>query len=865
MRPENAAPRADKTTRLADYRAPDWLVRETRLTFDLHPTATRVTATLKVVRNGAGPADLRLDGHSMRRVSATIDGAPVPDDAMTEGDESLTVSASVLPEDEFEWVCVTEIDPTANTALEGLYMSNGMYCTQCEAEGFRKITYYPDRPDVMARFSVRIEGDAPVLLSNGDPVASGALPDGRRFAEWRDPWPKPSYLFALVAGDLVSHDDTFVTMSGREVRLHIWVRPGDENRCAYAMDALKRSMKWDEENYGREYDLDVFQIVAVEDFNMGAMENKGLNVFNSKYVLASPETATDADYERIEAIIAHEYFHNWTGNRITCRDWFQLCLKEGLTVFRDQQFSASQRSAPVRRIADVATLRARQFREDSGPLAHPVRPEAYVEINNFYTATVYEKGAELIRMLHLLVGAEAYRAALDLYFERHDGQACTIEDWLKVFEESTGRDLSQFALWYAQAGTPHITVKEDYSGGVYTLTLTQKTNPTPGQEEKRPLVIPCAYGFLGANGDEIGAPGVLILDMAEKSFRFPLPERPVASLFRNFSAPVIVERETTTETLAFLLRHETDPFNRREAARAYGLILARRLIAEDGAVDDAWISSMRALLLDEALDPALRALALGLPSQDEVAADLAAEGEIVDPDAVYAALRRMGEALAGALAPDLRRVRDEMAPSGPYTPDADGAGRRSLANAALSLLALVDAAAAEAAFAAADNMTDSLAALRALVHENAPGADAALAAFRDRWRGDSIVMDKWYAVQATSPAQGAVDRVAALAKAPDFPWRNPNKFRALIGAFAAGNPVRFHQKDGAGYRLLADWLIRLDAVNPQTAARVAGAFETWARYDAARQDLIRGELRRIAERPDVSKDMDEMTGRMLGG
>ncbi|QIE54915.1 aminopeptidase N [Pikeienuella piscinae] len=867
MRPEDAAPRADQTTRLVDYRAPDWLVEETRLNFDLQPTATRVTATLKVKRNGTGPADFRLDGHSMRLLSAAIDGRPVPAEAMIEGEESLTVSAAALPESAresgFEWTCVTEIDPSANTALEGLYMSSGMYCTQCEAEGFRKITFYPDRPDVMARFEVRIEGDAPVLLSNGNLVASGALRDGRRFAEWRDPWPKPSYLFALVAGDLVSHDDRFTTQSGREVALRIWVRPGDEDRCAYAMDALKRSMKWDEEVYGREYDLDLFQIVAVDDFNMGAMENKGLNIFNSKYVLASPETATDADYARIEAIIAHEYFHNWTGDRITCRDWFQLCLKEGLTVFRDQQFSADQRSAPVCRIADVATLRARQFREDSGPLAHPVRPEAYVEINNFYTATVYEKGAELIRMLRLLVGASSYRAALDLYFDRHDGEACTIEDWLRVFEDATGRDLSHFALWYSQAGTPRVSVKEDYDQGVYTLTLAQETKPTPGQREKRPLVIPCAYGFLDADGRNLGEDGLLVLDKAEQSFRFDLPERPVASLFRNFSAPAIVERRISPADRAILMGHDTDPFNRWEAARAFALSIAGELADGGGRIDPDWIAALRTTVTDESLDPAFRALVLALPGDDEIAGEIAAKGGVVDPDAIHHALDQMAETLAEATAPTLRELRAKMAVTGPYAPDAESAGRRSLANAALALLTHVDGGeAAEAAFSKADNMTDSLAALRALVHRGAPGAERALMDFRDRWRSDLLVMDKWLMVQATSPAPGALDRVKALAET-DFNWRNPNRFRSLIAAFAAGNPVGFHAADGAGYRFFADWLIAMDDANPQTAARTAGAFETWRRYGERRQALIRTELERIMAKPGISKDMGEIVGRIL--
>ncbi|MEL6427009.1 MAG: aminopeptidase N, partial [Pseudomonadota bacterium] len=499
---------------------------------------------------------------------------------------------------------VTRCNPAANTSLDGLYMSNRMYCTQCEAEGFRKITYYPDRPDVMARFSVRIEGDAPIMLSNGNPVASGP-----GWAEWEDPWPKPAYLFALVAGDLVKVEDRFTTRSGREVTLQIWVRPGDETRCDFAMDALKRSMRWDEDVYGREYDLDLFMIVAVDDFNMGAMENKGLNIFNSKFVLASPQTATDMDFERIEAIIAHEYFHNWTGNRITCRDWFQLCLKEGLTVFRDQQFTADMRSEPVKRIADVKALRARQFREDAGPLAHPVRPEEYIEINNFYTATVYEKGAEVIRMLRLIVGEAGYAAALDLYFDRHDGQACTIEDWLTVFEDATGHDLAQFKLWYSQAGTPRVAVEEAYADGTYTLTFRQTVPPTPKQPDKRPMVIPIAYGLLDRSGTEVAA-GMVTLDSAETKVSITLPERPVPSLLRGFSAPVRLDHYMSAEDRAHILAHDTDPFNRWEAARATAL----DIVVAGGRPDQVFLDGMAAVLSDEGLDPAFRALVLTPPA-----------------------------------------------------------------------------------------------------------------------------------------------------------------------------------------------------------------------------------------------------------
>lgn len=876
MRPETApiaeesapgAKPADLPTRLADYLPPDFLIEDVHLVFDLSPTATRVRARIDFRRNGEGAADFLLHGRKLALISAAVDGRDVMGELeVTEAGLRL---AGPLPE-RFTWECETEIDPSANTELEGLYLSNGMFCTQCEAEGFRKITYYPDRPDVMAVFHVRIEADretCSVLLSNGNPVARGDLPDGRHFAEWHDPFPKPSYLFALVAGDLVAHVDNFRTRSGRDVRLEIWVRPGDEDRCAYAIDCLKRSMRWDEQVYGREYDLDLFMIVAVDDFNMGAMENKGLNIFNSKYVLASPETATDRDYELIESIIAHEYFHNWTGNRITCRDWFQLCLKEGLTVFRDQQFSADQRSAAVMRIGDVQTLRARQFREDAGPLAHPVRPEEYVEINNFYTSTVYEKGAEVIRMLHALVGADAYRRALDLYFERHDGQACTIEDWLKVFEDATGRDLSQFKHWYTQAGTPRVKVSEDWDEGKgrYTLTLRQRTPPTPGQPEKAPMVIPIAFGLLGPEGEEFDA-GMLELTEAEQSWSFDLPARPVPSLLRGFSAPIIIDRTSSDAERAFLLAHDSDPFARWEAGREYGIEIARSLL-RGAQVPTAWTEALGALLADDSLDPAFKALALDAPGEEELAAEIAAAGEIVDPDAIHRAVTTMKRALGTALEPALTRAHSELATEGPFSPDAESAGRRALRNRAMMLLAAAGEeglALADRQFRAADNMTEALPALTALVHHGARTAEERLAEFHARWRDDALVLDKWLTIQATSPQPDTLSRITALAGAPDFDWKNPNKFRALIGAFAMANPTRFHAADGSGYRFVTDWLIRLDPANPQTAARMAGAFESWARYDSDRREKMQAEMKRLLEQPGLSRNTREIVERIRG-
>jgi aminopeptidase N len=631
------------------------------------------------------------------------------------------------------------------------------------------------------------------------------------------------------------------------------------------MDSLKRAMRWDEEEYGREYDLDLFMIVAVDDFNMGAMENKGLNIFNSKYVLASPETATDRDYELIEGIIAHEYFHNWTGNRITCRDWFQLCLKEGLTVYRDQQFSGDQRSQAVKRIADVQLLRSRQFREDAGPLAHPVRPESYVEINNFYTATVYEKGAEVIGMLARLVGREGYRRALDLYFERHDGQACTIEDWLKVFEDATGRDLTQFKLWYSQSGTPRLNVSEDYRDGVYTLTLTQHMPPTPGQRNKKPMVIPVAYGFLGPGGGAIGKPGLLELTKEAETFVFDLPARPVLSLLRGFSAPVIVERRIGNEERAFLLAHDTDPFTRWEAGRAFALGLLARLSGDNATIPDPdFLRAMQSVLRDETLDPAFRALTLALPSEEDIAQHIAVQNGVPDPEAVRAARRALNVALARQMQADLERTYVQMLPEGPYSPDAVAAGQRALQALALDLLTLIDEerVLARRQFRRADNMTQKLAALGTLVAEGA--AEAELAGFYADWRHDRLVIDKWFAVQAAaSPPDRALAAVEELTRHPDFEWKNPNRFRALIGAFAMNNQAGFHRADGSGYDLTADWLITLDALNPQTTARLCGAFETWRRYDTGRQEKMAAALNRIAARPGLSKDTGDIVARIL--
>ncbi len=845
------------TVYLADYQPYSHVIDRVDLTFRLHPTATRVLARLNLRANPLRKDrnHLRLDGEGVTLVSCRLDGQTI---TPTLDAQSLTIAAHELPNGPFILETEVEIAPEGNTALEGLYMSNGMYCTQCEAEGFRKITYYPDRPDVMSRFKVRVEADLPVLLSNGNLTGQGP-----GWSEWDDPWPKPAYLFALVAGDLRAHSAKFTTASGRPVDLNIWVRPGDEDRCAYAMDSLIRSMRWDEQVYVREYDLDVFNIVAVDDFNMGAMENKGLNIFNSRYVLASPETATDDDYTRIEAIIAHEYFHNWTGNRITCRDWFQLCLKEGLTVYRDHQFSGDMRSAAVRRIEDVATLRGRQFREDAGPLAHQVRPESFIEINNFYTATVYEKGAEVIGMLKSLVGEGGYKRALDLYFDRHDGDAATIEDWLRVFEDATDRDLSQFKLWYSEAGTPRLKVTDHWENGVYTLTFAQTNPPTPGQPEKQPKVIPIKVGLLNPNGDEVVPTIMLEMTRAKQSFRFDgLAARPIPSILRGFSAPVVLDRKAPATERAFLLAHDTDPFNKWEAGRTLAKEVVADIVLKGASVSSDWLDALAAVTFDETLDPAFRALCLRLPGEDDIAQTIHAMGRIPDPAKIHAARREMAGALSIRLGEGLLRLYKDLDDNAPFSPSAAQAGRRALKLAALGLLTRRDGGKlAASAYARARSMTEEIGALAALldIHQG----QGELVSFAARWGRDANVMDKWYAMQIAAAEPGdAAGMASKLIETPGFDWKNPNRFRTVIGALSA-NHAGFHHSSGAGYRVVADWLLKLDPLNPQTAARVSTAFETWPRYDAGRRKRAKAELERILAAPDLSGDLREMVERML--
>ncbi|ADH88073.1 aminopeptidase N [Ancylobacter novellus DSM 506] len=880
--PRDAVP---QPVRLSDYRPPDWLVDTVDLDVRLHPTATRVIARLGLRPNPEGRegSAITLDGDELALKAVTLDGEPLAGSAYVATSSALTILAP--PQRALVLEIETLVDPSANTKLMGLYRSSGTYCTQCEAEGFRRITYFPDRPDVLAVYTTRIEAEreeAPVLLANGNLVESGDVEGtSRHYAVWHDPWPKPCYLFALVGGRLDRVSDEFVTATGRKVDLGVYVEPGKAGRAGYAMDALKRSMRWDEEAFGCEYDLDVFNIVAVADFNMGAMENKGLNVFNDKYVLASPETATDADYANIEGIIAHEYFHNWTGNRITCRDWFQLCLKEGLTVFRDQEFSADQRSRPVKRIADVRLLKSHQFPEDAGPLAHPVRPQVYREINNFYTATVYEKGAEVVRMLKTLLGEEGFRAGMDLYFDRHDGDAATVEDFLACFADANGVDLTQFALWYAQSGTPKLAVSGqwDEAARSFRLDVSQTLAPTPGQSDKQPMVIPLAVGLVGPDGEDLplvlddgtnAERGVLLITQPKQSFVFrDVAERPVPSLNRGFSAPVKLTSDLSTAELVFLARHDADPFNRFDAGQTIALayLVEATTAARTGRAlspPEALVEALGSTLEDSALDPAFIAQALSVPSEGDVAREI---GTDVDPDAIHDARKALRQTLGEALAPALKAAYARHAPSGAYSPDADSAGRRALRNASLDLLAAGGSpegiARAVGHFERADNMTDRFFALSVLAHSAPDAREAALAAFYERFRDDPLVVDKWLALQAQIAEPGTLARVGGLTTHAAFSWSNPNRVRALVGTFASINQTQFHRADGAGHDFVADAVLELDARNPQVAARLLAAFKSWRVLEPGRRASAERALRRVADRPGLSPDVSDIVSRSL--
>ncbi|MDH0732104.1 aminopeptidase N [Pseudomonas sichuanensis] len=874
---------------LKDYQAPEYLIDETHLTFELFEDHTLVHAQLVMRRNperGAGLPPLVLDGQQLELLRASLD-----DQELQAGDYQLDDSSLTLqPKTEcFTLDTSVKIHPESNTALEGLYKSGKMFCTQCEAEGFRKITYYLDRPDVMSTFTTTVIAEQhryPVLLSNGNPIGSGPAEDGRHWATWEDPFKKPAYLFALVAGDLWCKEDTFVRQSGRDVTLRIYVEPENLDKCDHAMVSLKKSMRWDEEVYGREYDLDIFMIVAVNDFNMGAMENKGLNIFNSSCVLARAETATDAAHQRVEGVVAHEYFHNWSGNRVTCRDWFQLSLKEGFTVYRDAEFSADMNSRTVKRIEDVAYLRTHQFAEDAGPMAHPIRPDSFIEISNFYTLTVYEKGAEVVGMVHTVLGAEGFRKGSDLYFERHDGQAVTTDDFIKAMEDANGVDLTQFKRWYSQAGTPRLEVSEAYDAAAqrYSLTFRQSCPPTPGQVEKLPFVIPVALGLLDAQGNDLplrlagesaatGTSRVLSVTEAEQTFTFEgIASQPLPSLLRGFSAPVKLSFPYDRDQLMFLMQHDSDGFNRWEAGQQLSVQVLQELIGQHQrgealALDQRLITALGTVVGNESLDPAMVAEMLSLPGE----AYLTEISQVADVDAIHAAREfarlQIAEQLFDALWARYQANRD-VSRKTPYVASAEHFARRSLQNIALSYLMLsgkpqvVEATLEQ--FDQCDNMTERLTALAVLVNSPFEAERAkALETFAEHFKDNPLVMDQWFSVQAASALPGGLARVKALMQHPAFTLKNPNKVRALVGAFAGQNLVNFHAADGSGYRFLADLVIELNALNPQIASRQLAPLTRWRKYDDKRQALMKGELERILASGALSSDVYEVVSKSL--
>lgn len=864
-----------ETIYLEDYQPPAWLISHTELRFELEEEQTLVRAQLSIQANPAvadkrKPLELFGD-EAMELCRLSIDGQIL--EACDYQREAGSLYIDNVPES-FTLECVTRLLPHENMALEGLYKSDGMFCTQCEAEGFRRITFFPDRPDVMSIFTTTLVADKaryPVLLSNGNPVDTGEDGEGRHWVTWEDPWPKPSYLFALVAGDLALLEDRYTTTSGREVALQIYAERKDLDKLDYAMKSLKNAMRWDEDVYGREYDLDIYMIVAVDFFNMGAMENKGLNIFNTSCVLAHPRTTTDQGFQRVEGVVAHEYFHNWSGNRVTCRDWFQLSLKEGFTVFRDAEFSADMNSRTVKRIEDVALLRTAQFAEDAGPMAHPVRPESYMEISNFYTLTVYEKGAEVVRMLHTLLGTELFRKGSDLYFERHDGQAVTTDDFVAAMEVVSGRDLSQFKRWYSQAGTPRLQVTDEYDqqSGEYCLTVRQSCPPSPGQEHKQPYQLPLSVGLLADDGTELYA-GMLELTGEEQQFRFEnITRRPVPSLLRGFSAPVKLEYDYSDDQLLMLLRHDSDGFNRWDAGQRLCIRLLQEQMQRYRAglpmnCSEALIHAWRQLLADESLDPAMVAQCLRLPSE----AQLGELAECIDVTAIHEAREFMRKALAQALESEWLQVYQRCDTGDAYSPDADAVGLRSLKNLALSYLMMIGhepwLALARQQYEQSDNMTDQLAALSLVAHsEFRETAAELLQAFYQQWQHESLVMNQWLSVQASDPTEGALERVKTLAQHPIFDARNPNKLRALIGAFCGQNLSAFHAEDGSGYVWLADWILMLDGQNPQVAARLLAPLTRWKRYDPDRAALMRAQLQRMMDTAELSADVYEVVSKSL--
>lgn len=854
-----------KTIYLKDYKPYPYEITHADLNFDIRDGETIVKSELNF-KLGGDKEDVYLNGEHLELIELRLDGEDVK--GFTKDDKGLTVPYP--GKKEFKLSITTRIVPEENTRLEGLYKSGDTYCTQCEAEGFRTITYYPDRPDVMTTFTVRIEAskDFPVLLSNGNRIDGGELKDNRHFTVWEDPWVKPCYLFALVAGKLTYIQDTFITKSEREVDLYIFVRPGDEGQCKHAMESLKKSMKWDEDVYGLEYDLDLFNIVAVSDFNMGAMENKSLNIFNTALVLAEQQTATDTDFIRVESVIAHEYFHNWSGNRVTCRDWFQLSLKEGLTVFRDQEFSADLNSRAVQRIDDVTHLRRLQFAEDAGPLAHPIRPDNYIEINNFYTMTVYEKGAEVIRMIRTILGPEEYRKATDLYFSRHDGQAVTCDDWIKAMEDSSGRDLSQFRLWYAQAGTPEITFSGAYdeSGKSYTVTLTQNTPATPGQTDKEPMHIPVQIGLLNDNGDEI-AEETLHLTEVEQTFTIEnVSSKPVPSVLRNFSAPVKLKHDLSDEELAFLMVHDQDGFNRWEAGQTYSLRTLDGMIEDSGDAPESFLAVYGDLLeraQDPAADKALMARSLSLPDITRIA-----QGhDVVAPEAIHQARQKLLAAIKRTHKPALEKLYKANRTPDEFSITPEAMGQRSLQNTVLGLLTATNgtgcAKRAKEQYDGANNMTDRVAALSCLSNNNNNERMEAFADFHERFKDYPLVIDKWFALQACSQRKDAIDDIRALAEHPDMNMKNPNRVRSLYAAFAMNNPVKFHAADGSGYDFLTDAIIRLNTINPQIAARLLTPMREWKRYTPDRQEKMQACLQKILDTPNLSPDVFEIASKSL--
>ena len=874
-----------RTIYLKDYQAPAYWVDKVELEFDLDVDKTMVSSRLHCRRNTEVADDqtpLELDGQSLQLKSVSLDAQPLDADDYTLSDESLVVHK--VPSTFMRHI-VGEIHPAQNTALEGLYKSSHMLCTQCEAQGFRRITYFPDRPDVMARYQVTLRADKkiyPVLLSNGNPIERGGLDDGRYYAVWDDPSLKPSYLFALVAGLLVCHEDHFTTMSGRKVLLQIYVEEENKHKCEHALISLKQAMQWDEEVYGREYDLDIFMIVAVNDFNMGAMENKGLNIFNATCVLASPETATDHDYYNIQGIIGHEYFHNWSGNRVTCRDWFQLSLKEGFTVFRDQEFSADLNSRGVQRIDDVNKLRTTQFAEDAGPMAHPVRPAQYIEISNFYTVTVYEKGAEVVRMIRNLVGEQGFRRGTDLYFNRHDGQAVTTDDFVKAMEEANDIDLTLFKRWYTQSGTPELGVTGVFNARdkTYSLTVKQQTPATPNQQDKRPLHIPLSVGLLDKHGMDmpLSLAGesasdqkirVLELREAEQTFKFVnIESAPVPSLLRGFSAPVKLRIERSDEELAFLMAHDSDAFNRWDAAQELMIktlldMVGQYQLAQDLQVPALLIAALRQALREPQQDPALLDRLLGLPSENYLADQM----HVIDIDAIHAAREFMFESIASALREDFLKLYEANKVEGIYRFHANDMAKRALRNHSLSLLASLQTEdvfdLCQQHFSEACNMTDSLAVLNIVSGYDIALRESMLQTFFRQWQHDALVMDKWFATQALSSLPDTLARVKALLQHPLFSLRNPNRVRSLIGRFCFANPVRFHAADGSGYRFFAEQMLDLDKLNPLITARLSQAMSRWRRYDEDRQTLMAEQLQRIQQQKNLSKDAYEVVNKIL--